>query len=166
QIYSRTGGYQGVSFAIPIDVAMDIAQQLMTNGRVERGWPGVQIQDASRDMAESFGLEWPHGALVARVFPDSPASGVGLHTGDIILKFDGKPVPTAGALPPLVGTVTPGDSVSMLVLRSGDREDFTVEIERLPANLAALDNGEASTKPAQQPSEQVQTQGLTLQQLT
>src|SRR5699024_9940159 len=69
QIYSRTGGYQGVSFAIPIDIAMDVAHQLKTKGRVERGWLGVQIQNVDRDLAESFGLKWPHGALVARVFP-------------------------------------------------------------------------------------------------
>lgn len=163
QIYTRSGGYQGVSFAIPIDIAMDVAQQLRAQGHVERGWLGVQIQNIDRDLAQSFGLEWPHGALVARVFPDSPASRVGLHTGDIILEFDDKPVPSANALPPLVGTITPGSSVKMRVLRNGRKEDFDVKIKPLPVDLAALSRDEAT--PAQTP-EQQQTQGLTLQQLS
>lgn len=165
QIYSRTGGYQGVSFAIPIDIAMDVAEQLKGGGTVERGWLGVQIQDVSRDMAQSFGLKWPRGALVARVFPDSPASGVGLHAGDVILKFNGQPVPSAAALPPLVGTLQPGADVPMLVLRDGNEEDFTVEIGALPEDVTALD-GDADESAPQDAPARLESQGLTLEQLT
>lgn len=165
QIYSRTGGYQGVSFAIPIDIAMNVAQQIKTGGTVQRGWLGVQIQDVSRDLAQSFGLKWPRGALVARVFPNSPASGVGLHAGDVILEFNGEPVPSAAALPPLVGTLQPGENVSMLVLRDGEEVDFTVEIGKLPDDLAALGGGGAAEAPADSPA-QLESQGLMLEQLS
>ena len=88
QIYSRTGGFMGLSFAIPIELAMNVADQLRTKGRVSRGYLGVLIQDVDRNLAESFGLDYPRGALVARVLPDSPADKAGVQTGDIILEFD------------------------------------------------------------------------------
>ncbi|MDX1811833.1 MAG: Do family serine endopeptidase, partial [Gammaproteobacteria bacterium] len=88
QIYSRTGGYMGVSFAIPINVAMIVADQLKKNGEVKRGWLGVLIQDVTRDLAESFNMDKPHGALVARVLPDSPAEAAGFQAGDIVVEFN------------------------------------------------------------------------------
>src|SRR5690606_39231253 len=107
QIYSRTGGYMGVSFAIPIDVAMDIQQQLRTSGRVSRGRIGVVIQEVSRELAESFGLSKPSGALVNAVEKGGPAEKAGVQTGDIILKFDGKTVSGSGDLPRIVSGTRP-----------------------------------------------------------
>ena len=104
QIYSRTGGYMGLSFAIPIEVAMDVAEQLKTKGRVTRGWLGVLIQDVTHDLAESFGMDHPRGALVAKVLPDSPARAAGLQAGDVIVNFDGKDIRGSSSLPPIVGS--------------------------------------------------------------
>ena len=98
QIYSRTGGYMGLSFAIPIEMAMDVAEQLKTNGRVTRGWLGVLIQDVTRELADSFGMDHPKGALVARVMPDSPASVAGLQPGDVILEFNGMEITSSSKL--------------------------------------------------------------------
>ena len=135
QIYSRSGGYQGLSFAIPINVAMSIADQLKDKGFATRGWLGVTIQGVSQALAESFGLQRPEGALVAQVSKGSPASKAGIESGDIILSLDGRPVPTSNALPPLVGAVVPGETVEVEVLRDGERRTLDVTIE-------ALDEGE------------------------
>ncbi|MES1941434.1 periplasmic serine protease, Do/DeqQ family protein [Salinisphaera sp. T5B8] len=159
QIYSQTGGYQGVSFAIPIDIAMDVAKQLRDTGSVTRGWLGVQIQDVDRELAESFKLKRPEGALVARVMPDSPAEAAGLEAGDVILSFNDQPVDSAASLPPLVGTVAPGKSASVTVLRDGERENIDVTIEKLPKDLAAATQAPEAEKPAEQPY------GLTLESL-
>lgn len=159
QIYSQTGGYQGVSFAIPIDIAMDVAGQLRENGSVTRGWLGVQIQDVDRELAESFELKRPEGALVARIMPDSPAAAAGLQAGDVILGFNEHPVDSAAALPPLVGTVQPGKSAQVTVLRDGERENIDVKIEKLPAHLAG-----AGALPGPEPEDQ-QPFGLTLESL-
>jgi len=160
QIYSQTGGYQGVSFAIPIDIAMDVAQQLRDNGSVTRGWLGVQIQDVDRELAESFKLKRPEGALVARIMPDSPAAKAGLQAGDVILSFNEHPVDSAAALPPLVGTVEPGRSATVTVLRDGEREQIDVTVEKLPSDLAA-----ASASPDQAQSKRKQPYGLSLESL-
>lgn len=165
QIYSRTGGYQGIAFAIPVDIAMSVAHQIKAQGRVKRGWLGVQIQNVSRELAQSFGLKRPRGALVARVFEDSPASGVGVHPGDIILKFNGQPIPTAGALPPLVGTLAPGSNVHMLILRDGNKEKFEVEIEVLPRDLTTPDTS-TKQESAGQTTTRLEALGLTLKPLT
>jgi serine protease Do len=122
QIYSRTGGFMGLSFAIPIDVAMEAVEQLKEKGQVTRGWLGVVIQDVTRELAESFGLERPQGALVAKVLAGSPAAAGGIQVGDIILNFGGSPVPRSSALPPLVGRAEIGEPVNVQVLRSGDRK--------------------------------------------
>ena len=103
QIYSQTGGFQGISFAIPIDMAINVAEQLRDEGSVARGWLGVVIQEVTRDLAMSFGLDRPRGALVTRVLPDGPAADAGLREGDVILRFDGEAVPRSAALPALVG---------------------------------------------------------------
>jgi serine protease Do len=92
QIYSRTGGFMGLSFAIPIDVAMDVVNQIKTKGKVSRGWLGVLIQDVTRELAETFGMKQPRGALVAQVLPNSPAAAADLRPGDVILSFNGRDV--------------------------------------------------------------------------
>lgn len=133
QIYSRTGGFMGLSFAIPMDVAMNVVEQLKTRGKVVRGWLGVLIQDVTRELAESFGLDKPRGALVARVLPDSPASDAGFEVGDVVLEFAGREVNSSSALPPLVGQTPVGNSVAVRVLRNGQMQKLTVTIGELPA---------------------------------
>lgn len=132
QIYSRTGGFMGLSFAIPIEVAMNVAEQLKTKGYVTRGWLGVLIQDVTRELAESFGLPRPYGALVAKVLPDSPAAKANLQAGDVILTFNGKEIANSSALPPMVGA-SPIDKVAKVeILRQGDKQTVDVLIGELP----------------------------------
>ena len=135
QIYSRSGGYQGLSFAIPINVAMSIAEQLRETGYAVRGWLGVRIQNVDQSLAESFGLKKPEGALVSEVTPDSPAEKAGYLPGDIILTFNDKKVPFSSALPPLVGVIKPGDTVESEVLRDGKRKTIKVTIEPLESDV-------------------------------
>lgn len=135
QIYSRSGGYQGLSFAIPINVAMSIAEQLRESGFATRGWLGVRIQNVDQSLAESFGLSKPEGALVSEVTQASPASKAGILPGDIILEFNNKPVPFSNALPPLVGVIKPGDTVISTVLRDGVRKTIDITIEPLESDL-------------------------------
>lgn len=132
QIYSRTGGFMGLSFAIPIDVAMEVVEQLKEKGQVSRGWLGVVIQDVTHELAESFGLETPQGALVARVLEGSPASQGGIQAGDIILSFDGKQVPRSSDLPPLVGGTEIGHTADVQILRAGEQKTVKIEIGELP----------------------------------
>lgn len=132
QIYSRTGGFMGVSFAIPMDVVMNVVDQIKSQGYVSRGWLGVVIQDVTRELAESFGLKKTHGALVSRVLDDSPAAKAGLEAGDVILKFDGKEVTTSSALPPIVGRAPIGKAVNVEVMRNNERKTVKVKIEELP----------------------------------
>ncbi len=117
QIYSRSGGYQGVSFAIPIDVAMNVSRQLQANGHVTRGRLGVGIQEVDDALAGTFGLDTPRGALVTSVEPDSPAAAAGLEAGDVILAFGKRPVETAGQLPSMVAASTPGKAVELEIWR-------------------------------------------------
>ncbi len=132
QIYSRSGGFQGVSFAIPIEVALDVVEQLRASGRVSRGWLGVNIQDVSRELAESFGMGRPEGALVAGVRPDSPAGRAGIQVGDVIVEFDGKPVVRSSTLPQLVGGLRANATVPVRVLRDGRRRSLQVTLAELP----------------------------------
>lgn len=132
QIFSRTGGFMGLSFAVPINVAMDVAEQLRTEGRVRRGYLGVSIQPVDRGLAESFGLDKPVGALVSDVLPDSPAQEAGLKAGDIILEFDGQRIAEAADLPPVVGATAVGAEAEVTVLREGERRTITVEVGELP----------------------------------
>jgi len=139
QIYSRSGGYMGVSFAIPINVAMNTAEQLKTKGHVERGWLGVTIQDMDQKLAQSFGLDKPEGALVSSVNPGSPADRAGIKAGDVILHYNGKSIDRSGNLPPLVGATALGSSVPVEVLRDGKTRQLTVTIAELaetPTQLA------------------------------
>ncbi|MEN8177810.1 MAG: DegQ family serine endoprotease [Pseudomonadota bacterium] len=132
QIYSRSGGFMGLSFAIPIDVAMDVVEQLKANGKVSRGWLGVLIQDVTGELAESFGMDRPRGALVARVLPDSPAAKAGLQVGDVILKFNGAALHSSSELPPLVGSSSVDRPAELEILRAGKKIMVKVNIGELP----------------------------------
>lgn len=117
QIYSRSGGFMGISFAIPIDTAMNVAEQLKTDGKVQRGQLGVVIQEVTHDLAKSFGLDKPTGALVSKVLPNSPASAAGLQVGDIIRGVNGKEIVSSGDLPVIVGSTAPGKEVKLQIWR-------------------------------------------------
>ncbi len=132
QIYSRTGGFMGLSFAVPINVVNNVYTQLKEKGRVSRGWLGVLIQDVTRELAESFGMEKSQGALVAKVLADSPASRAGLEVGDVIIRFDGNEVSSSSDLPPMVGRSDVNSSVPLQVIRRGKQQRLTVEIAELP----------------------------------
>ena len=132
QIYSRTGGYMGLSFAIPVEVAMDVADQLKTAGKVKRGWLGVLIQDVTLDLAESFGMKHPRGALVAKVLPDSPAFKAGIQVGDIIVKFDNKDIRDSASLPPIVGSSKVGVPLPTVIIRGGREKTLKVKLGELP----------------------------------
>jgi serine protease Do len=132
QIYSRTGGFMGLSFAIPIELAMNVADQLRESGRVSRGYLGVLIQDVDRDLAESFGMTQPHGALISRVMPDSPAADAGLEVGDVIIAFNGQRLLNSSQLPPLVGTTRIESDAQLTVLRNGKEISLPITVGRLP----------------------------------
>lgn len=136
QIVSPTGGYMGLSFAVPIDVAMRVATELRTEGAVTRGWMGVLIQDVTRELAESFGLKQPRGAAVARVFADSPAAAAGIEVGDVILRFDGQRIEESGELPPLVGMSEVGRTVPIEIVRGGERRTLELTVGKLPQQEA------------------------------
>jgi serine protease Do len=146
QIYSRTGGFMGVSFAIPIDVVMDVVAQIKDQGYVSRGWLGVVIQDVTRELAESFGLKKPQGALVSKVLPDSPASKAGFEAGDVILKFDGKKIPTSSDLPPIVGRTRIGKAVDVVVIRDNKRKVLKVKVEELPETESLIKTDGSSAR--------------------
>jgi serine protease Do len=131
QIFSQTGGYMGVSFAIPVDVAVKVAQQLKEHGKVMRGWLGVSVQEVTRELAQSFGLERPEGALIARVVAGGPGEQAGLKPGDVILSFDGQDLPLSSALPPMVGNTDPGTTVPLKVLREGKKVEIKVVVGTL-----------------------------------
>jgi len=144
QIYSRSGGYQGVSFAIPIDVAMEAAAQLKSGGKVSRGWLGVVIQEVTADLADSFGLDRPRGALVSQVQDDSPARKAGLQAADVILEFNGKAVENSSDLPRIVGMAKPGTRIPLQVWRKGKIQQLSVVLGELPVeNQPVADNGKS-----------------------
>ena len=126
QIYSRTGGYMGLSFAIPIDVAINVADQLKKNGKVIRGWLGVAIQEVTEELSESFGLDNTSGALIAMVEKASPAEKGGIQPGDIILKFNNNVIVSSSDLPKFVGTIKPFTKVPVEILRKGKKITLTL----------------------------------------
>ena len=128
QIYSRSGGFMGISFAIPIDVAMNVAEQLKSTGKVERGQLGVVIQELSYDLAKSFGLDKPAGALVAKVSPNSPAEKAGLEVGDIIRSVNGEAVRSSSDLPMTISAIRPGDEVKLGIWRKGETLEITAKL--------------------------------------
>ena len=142
QIYSRTGGFMGLSFSIPIEMAVDIADQLKDNGKVSRGWLGVIIQEVTRELAESFSMDIAHGALISRILPDSPAAGSDLQVGDVIVSFNGGYVDKSSSLPPLVGQVRAGREASVDVIRQGERQTLQVLIGELPGANELASAGE------------------------
>jgi serine protease Do len=134
QIFSRSGGYMGLSFAIPIDVAMNVVDQIKTNGTVTRGWLGITLQEVTQDLAKSFGLERPRGALVAQVNSGSPAEKAGLKPGDVIIKYGDRDIVDSSDLPPLVGSTKPGDERSIIVIRGGDQKQLSVQVGKLASD--------------------------------
>jgi serine protease Do len=165
QIYSRSGGFMGISFAIPIDEAMRVSEQLRANGRVTRGRIGVQIDQVSKDVAESIGLGKPQGALVRGVESGSPADKAGVEAGDIITRFDGRAIEKASDLPRLVGNTKPGTRSALTVFRRGQTRDLSITITELePEQVARRPAARGSAPP--KAGEAAQALGLTVAELT
>ena len=147
QIYSRSGGFMGISFAIPMDEAIRVSEQLRTSGRVTRGRIGVQIGNVSKDVAETIGLGKAQGAMVTGVESGSPADKAGVEAGDIITRFDGKPIEKVADLPRLVGNTKPGTKSSITVFRRGSARDLTVTIAEIEPDKPAAKAVEREEKP-------------------
>ena len=145
QIYTRSGGFMGLSFAIPMSVAMEVVDQLKSDGKVTRGWLGVFIQEVNKDLADSFGLEKPSGALIVQVLDDSPAEKAGIKEGDIITRFNGKEISVSADLPHMVGRIKAGTKAKLEVVRQGKKKQLDVVIGELPDN----DDSLGSARPQQ-----------------
>ncbi len=161
QIYSRTGGFMGLSFAIPIEMAVDVANQIKETGHVSRGWLGVLIQEVTRELAESFGMKNPHGALVLKVLEQSPAEEAGLQVGDVIVEFNGKKVLRSSSLPPLVGRSSVGKKSDVTVIRDKKRKNIKVKIAELPTSVK-----QASYNPEDDQPEQSSAMGMSVNPLS
>ncbi len=164
QIYSRSGGFMGISFAIPIDEAMRVSEQLRSSGRVTRGRIGVQIGQVTRDVAESLGLGKQQGALVTGVEAGSPAEKAGIEAGDIIMRFDGKPIEKIADLPRMVGNTKPGTKSTVTVFRRGSMRDLSILIAEIEPDKPALKTSDKDAKP--KTSTAAQQLGLTVSDLT
>ncbi len=165
QIYSRSGGFQGISFAIPIDEAIRVSEQLRASGRVTRGRIGVQISNVTKEIAESIGLGKPQGALVSNVETGAPADKAGVEAGDIITKFDGKVIEKSTDLPRLVGSVKPGTKSTVTVFRRGQTKDLSVTVAEIePDKPKATKPTAKSSEP--KPSGAGQTVGLAVAELS
>ncbi len=160
QIYSRSGGYMGLSFAIPIDVAMEVANQLRVSGKVTRGRIGVTIQEVTRDLAESFGLSKSGGALISSVEKGGAADKAGIQVSDVILKFDGKTVNSSGDLPRMVAATRPGSKVTVQVWRKGESKEVHVTVGEMPGDDHVALGGSSG------PGESVARLGLVLSELS
>jgi serine protease Do len=163
QIYSRTGGFMGLSFAIPIDVATDVANQLKSSGRVSRGRIGVTIQEITRELAESFKLPKAAGALVTSVEKGSPADKAGVQVSDVIVKFDGREVGSSVDLPRIVAQTRPGSKVNMELWRNGAAKEISVTVGEMPEDKSAQRPGR---KENAKPGNMVGRLGLMLSELT
>ncbi|HEX6319237.1 MAG TPA: DegQ family serine endoprotease [Burkholderiales bacterium] len=141
QIYSTTGGYMGMSFAIPIDVAMKVKAQLVEHGKVRRGRMGVTVQEITPTLAQSFGLEKARGALVSNVDADGPAAEGGLKAGDVVVGFGGKKIETSGELPALVADTKPGETVDVRIVRNGEEQDLKLTVGEMPSERTTLASG-------------------------
>lgn len=161
QIYSRSGGSMGLSFAIPIDVAIDISNQLKSTGKITRGWLGIAIQELTKELAESFGMKNTNGALVAGVEKNSPADKGGLDAGDVITKFDGKPIVTSADLPRAVGATKPGKIAAVEILRKGSAKTLSIGVGEMPSESTEVAQ---NNKPAAKA--EANKIGLTLKELT
>jgi serine protease Do len=142
QIFTRSGGFMGLSFAIPIDVAMNVANQLRTEGKVTRGWLGVVIQEVDKDLAESFGLEKPAGALIAQVLENGPAAKSGLKVGDVILSVNGQQIIQSADLPHLIGNLKPDSAAEMNIVREGARKTVSVKVGDMPDDDSIAASGQ------------------------
>lgn len=162
QIYSRSGGYMGVSFAIPIDVAMDIQNQLRASGKVSRGRLGVVIQEVNKELADSLGLLKPMGAVVNAVEKGGPADKAGLEPGDVILRFDGRPINASADLPRIVGATRPGTRSLVQVWRKGSTRDITVVVGEMQEDKSA----QRLAKTQRPPEQAANRLGLVLSELT
>jgi serine protease Do len=167
QIYSRSGGFMGISFSIPIDEAIRVSEQLRTNGRVSRGRIGVQIDQVTKDVAESIGLGKAQGALVRGVETGSPGEKAGIEPGDIITRFDGKAIEKPSDLPRLVGNTKPGTKSTVTVFRRGNSRDLTVTIAEFEPEKPTQ-TSEREEQPASKPSASAAAKslGLTVSDLT
>lgn len=141
QIYSRTGGFMGLSFAIPVDVAKDIVEQLKRNGHAKWGWLGVLIQDVNKELAESFGMKRPMGAVILRVLDDTPAEDAGIEVGDVITHFGNSEINRSSDLPLAVGQASIGSSVKVRVIRDGKQKRLNVKIAELPTENDLAERG-------------------------
>jgi serine protease Do len=137
QIYSGTGGYEGVSFAIPINTALQVEQQLLAHGKVERGQLGISVQSVDQSLAQAFGLDHATGALVSSVNPDGAGARAGLKSGDVILSFNGHTIADSADLPPLVAAVKPGEAATVSVWRQGARHELQVKVGEAAATTAS-----------------------------
>ncbi|HTO50450.1 MAG TPA: PDZ domain-containing protein, partial [Burkholderiales bacterium] len=148
QIYSRSGGYMGLSFSIPIDVAVKVKDDLIKYGKASHGRIGVAIQGVNKDLADSFGLDRPRGALVSTVEPGSPAEKAGIKSGDVIVAVDGKPIDQSVDLPRIIGETKPGTTVALQVWRKGATQALRVTVGEMPAEKVAAAAAGESAKPA------------------
>jgi len=148
QIYSRTGGFMGLSFAIPINVATNVVNQLREKGRVSRGWLGILIQDVNRELAESFGMKEPMGAVVLKVLDDSPAKKAGFKIGDVVIDFNGKSINRSSDLPIAVGNTPVGKTADVKVIREGKTIDLKVKIAELPSEEKLASTESSDNEPA------------------
>ncbi|MDA8259727.1 MAG: DegQ family serine endoprotease [Betaproteobacteria bacterium] len=164
QIYSRSGGSMGLSFAIPIDLAIDVQNQLKAKGKVSRGRLGIGIQEVSKELAESFNLGKPQGALVASVEKGAAADKAGIEVGDIILKFDGKVVSESGDLPRMVGSTRPGSKVAIQIWRKGAPRELSATVGEIPDEEAGTRIASRGGKPGEPPA--ANRLGLVLSALT
>ncbi len=146
QIYSRSGGFMGVSFAIPIDVAMEVVAQLRDKGKVNRGYLGVSIQEVTKDLADAYGLARPAGALIASVEADSPAAKAGLKAGDVVTQFNGLPITMAAELPQAIGRAKVGETYSLSVVRERKPMQLQVKVQPIPEEQTAA-AGKAAVSP-------------------
>ena len=163
QIYTRSGGSMGLSFAIPIDVATQVADQLRATGKVTRGRIGVTIQELTRELAESFGLSKPDGALVSNVEKGAPADKAGIEVSDVILKFDGKPVNDSSDLPRMVAAVKPGTKVEVELWRKGKSRQVTVEVAEMPEDSTPA---RSDKQPSDHAGEMVARLGISVSELS
>ena len=147
QIYSHSGGYEGVSFAIPINLAVQVKDQIVKTGKVAHARLGVEVQTIDQSLADSFKMKAPNGALIAKIEPDSAAAQAGLKVGDVILEFNGNPIVDAGQLSARVGSVAPGDKVSLKVWRDGREMTLNATVgSAAPVELAGAAGAKASSQ--------------------
>jgi serine protease Do len=165
QIYSRSGGYMGLSFSIPIDVAMDVVSQLRTTGKVTRGRIGVTIQEVTRELADSFGLPKVAGALISGVEKGGPADKAGVRASDVILKFDGKAVNSSADLPRIVAATKPGAKVSVQLWRKGSALDVSLVVGEVQSDTAVAQRGGRGGRGAEGASESETRLGLVVSEL-